>query len=98
MLTIKSQHTILMRTVLVLTIFMDAAMLKNITLSAEERLIWKAREKARRERTTLNDNFRRWLKQYVNANNGSKDYDVLMKSLNYAASGKSFTRDEMNER
>ena len=97
-MTIKSYYTILVHTVLVLTIFMDAAMLKNITLSAEERLIRKAREKARRERTTLNDNFRRWLKQYVNANNGSKDYDILMKSLNYADSGKSFTRDEMNER
>ena len=93
MLTIKSHYT-----VLELTIFMDAAMLKNITLSAEEWLIRKAHEKARRERITLNENFRRWLKQYVNDNNGAKDYDALMKSLNYAASGKSFTRDEMNER
>ena len=73
-------------------------MLKNITLSAEEQLIHKAREKARRERTTLNETFRRWLKQYVNADHGLKDYDVLMNSFSYANPGKSFTRDEMNER
>ena len=77
---------------------MGAAMLKNITMSAEETLIRKAREKSQREHTTLNETFRRWLNQYVKDNNGSKDYDVLMKSLNYAASGKAFNRDEMNER
>jgi len=73
-------------------------MLKNITLSAEEQLIRKAREKARREHTTLNARFRRWLKQYVNAERSLRDYDTLMKSLSYAKPGKSFTRDEMNER
>lgn len=88
-----------MHTVLVfILIFKDAAMLKNITLSAEEMLIRKAREKSQREHTTLNETFRRWLKQYVKDNNGSKDYDSLMKSLNYAAPGKVFNRDEMNER
>ena len=40
-------------------------MLKNITLSAEEELIIKAREKAISEKTTLNVVFRRWLKQYA---------------------------------
>lgn len=73
-------------------------MFKNITLSAEEQLIKKAREKARRERTTLNEAFRQWLKQYVSADYGLKDYDVLMKSFNYADPGKYFTRDAMNER
>ena len=40
-------------------------MLKNITFSAEEELIDKAREQARKEKTTLNALFRRWLKQYA---------------------------------
>jgi hypothetical protein len=38
-------------------------MLKNITLSADEELIRKAREKAQKEHTTLNASFRQWLKQ-----------------------------------
>ncbi|MDZ7728611.1 MAG: hypothetical protein U5Q44_10705 [Dehalococcoidia bacterium] len=35
--------------------------MKNITLSADENLIEAARERARRENTTLNEQFRRWL-------------------------------------
>lgn len=73
-------------------------MLKNITLSADEQLIREAREKARREHTTLNETFRRWLKQYVSTEHRLKDYDFLMKSFGYATPGNSFTRDEMNER
>ncbi len=73
-------------------------MLKNITLSAEEQLIYKAREKARQERTTLNATFREWLEQYVSADRTLKEYDHLMQSLSYAKPGKTFSRDEMNER
>ena len=73
-------------------------MLKNITLSADEELIRRAREKARREHTTLNAHFRKWLKQYVNSDNRLNDYDALMQSLSYARPGKTFTRDELNER
>ena len=73
-------------------------MLKNVTLSAEEELIKKAREKAQKERTTLNATFRQWLRLYVNSNLKDNDYDILMKSLSYAKSGKKFTRAEMNER
>jgi len=62
-------------------------MLKNITLSAEEQLIYRAREKARREHSTLNETFRRWLKQYVNTVNVLRDYDVLMQSFNYVYPG-----------
>lgn len=73
-------------------------MLKNITLSAEEELIKKARERARMEHTTLNASFRQWLKVFANSNFKMDDYDSLMKSLNYVKTGKKFTRDEMNER
>ncbi|MCH7676594.1 hypothetical protein IH879_16840 [candidate division KSB1 bacterium] len=73
-------------------------MLKNITLSAEEEQIRKAREKANREHTTLNAAFRQWLKQYISADFRLTDYDLLMKSFNYAKPGKLFSRDEMNER
>jgi hypothetical protein len=73
-------------------------MLKNVTLSAEEDLIRKAREKARKERSTLNANFRRWLRQYVNKNPNNAGFRVLMESLSYARPGRKFSRDEMNER
>ena len=40
-------------------------MLRNITLSAEEQLIARAREKAGAAQTTLNVEFRRWLQSYA---------------------------------
>ncbi len=40
-------------------------MRKNVTLTAEESLIERAREKARRHRTTLNALFRDWLARYA---------------------------------
>jgi len=73
-------------------------MLKNITLSANEELIKKAREKAGREHTTLNANFRQWLKQYVSKNTKTIDYNTFMEQLNYANPGKKFSREELNER
>nr|WP_211341970.1 hypothetical protein [Chlorobaculum thiosulfatiphilum] len=73
-------------------------MLKNITMSADEELIRKAREKAQRERTTLNETFRGWLQQYVNAEARAKEFDALMQSLDYVKPGRTFSREEMNER
>lgn len=40
-------------------------MLKNITLSADEKLIESARERERTEHTTLNEQFRLWLADYA---------------------------------
>ena len=73
-------------------------MLKNITLSAEEKLIRKAREKARREHTTLNASFRQWLQQYVNKSTKTIDYFHFMKKLEYVKPGGKFSRDDLNER
>ena len=73
-------------------------MLKNITLSADEELIRKAREKAQREHTTLNASFREWLKSYVSAEAKVRNFDDLMQSLSYVKTGKKLTREEMNER
>jgi hypothetical protein len=73
-------------------------MLKNITLSAEEELIKKAREKAGHERTTLNASFRQWLKQYIGRNTKTVDFDEFMKQLNYVKPGRHFSREELNER
>jgi hypothetical protein len=73
-------------------------MIKNITLSAEERLIETARSQAQKERTTLNNLFRDWLERYTTLGNGSENYRQVMKKLRHVSSRKRFTRDEMNER
>ena len=72
--------------------------MKNITLSAEERLIRSAREKARKEKTTLNALFRKWLARYTGQGRTSQGYEELMEKLSYARSGRKFSRDELNER
>lgn len=73
-------------------------MLKNITLSAEDELIRKAREKAAHENTTLNATFRQWLAQYTNSFFKIDDYDQLINSLSYVNPGQKYNRDELNER
>ena len=73
-------------------------MTKNITLSADSHLIQSAREKAQRENTTLNAEFRAWLTRYVKTDKKLIDFDNLMASFSYARPGKKFTRDQMNER
>jgi hypothetical protein len=73
-------------------------MKKNITLSAEEVLIRKAREKAAREKKSLNAVFREWLDRYVGQETSSNRYGDLMNRLSYARPGRKFSREEMNER
>ena len=73
-------------------------MIKNITFSAEEELIKKAREKALSEKSTLNVLFRRWLKQYVEKERAVEEYDKVMESMKHVYAGRKFSRDEMNER
>jgi hypothetical protein len=71
--------------------------MKNITLSADEDLIERARQKARQERTTLNSLFRSWLSRYVGSVRAHAEYKQLMERLSYARSGRTFSRDELNE-
>ena len=71
--------------------------MKNITLSADDQLIERARQKAAREHTTLNERFRGWLAQYVGKGQ-AHGYRALVKSLKHVKAGRRFTRDEANER
>lgn len=73
-------------------------MLKNITLSAEESLIERARRRAEAESTTLNAEFRRWLAQYAECPQNAADFQALMAHLDYAQPGRTFSREELNER
>lgn len=74
--------------------------MKNITLSADERLIDAARERARAEHTTLNELFRRWLTDYTQRKEQAERAMAVIRDIQqYASSGgRKFTRDEMNER
>ena len=71
---------------------------KNVTLTADEELIERARHVARSQHKTLNVAFREWLREYVAQDSAMGDYDVLMAKLSYAHSVGPYTRDEMNER
>lgn len=77
---------------------MYTSYVKNITLSAEEELIERARLRAAQEKTTLNAAFRDWLQRYAGVETGREEYAQLMKRLGHVRSGRSFSRDEMNER
>jgi hypothetical protein len=77
---------------------MGKHMKKNITLSAEESLIAKARSKAEREHATLNQKFREWLSAFVSEDDTKETYASLMRRISYAKASKKFTREEMNER
>ena len=74
--------------------------MRNVTFSADERLIEAARNRARRERTTLNEEFRRWLEAYALRENLAHTAMETIADLQTSlrTGGRRFTRDEMNER
>jgi predicted transcriptional regulator len=72
--------------------------MRNITLSAEDELIDRARLVARQRHTTLNEAFREWLAQFTASSSDVKQFDELMSRLAPMRAGRHFTRDEMNER
>jgi hypothetical protein len=67
-------------------------MLQKITLSAENELVERACQRAKLQNTTLNAEFRRWLAQT------SAEIANLLDRFDNAKPGKTFTREEMNER
>lgn len=74
--------------------------MKNITLSADENLIEEARQRATEERTTLNAQFRLWLASYVGRERQAARAETTLRELRSVikTGGRTFTRDEMNER
>jgi hypothetical protein len=79
--------------------FVRRSWMKNVTLSADEELIELAREKAREENTTLNEQFRRWLEDYVGragrAQRAMATIEDLQKRIRLKGP---FPRDVLNER
>lgn len=73
--------------------------MKNITLSADEQLIAAARERARSEQTTLNEQFRRWLADYAQVQPRLRQYEKLMAGLRGQLQvGQRLSRGERNAR
>jgi len=75
--------------------------MKNITLSAQEEAIEKARQVATANHSTLNQMFRQWLatlaKQPEEVDT-KKNLESLWLKTNYVRVGKKLSRDEMNQR
>jgi hypothetical protein len=72
--------------------------MRNVTFSADSSLIEKARERARRERKTLNSVFRDWLELYTSDAGTGERFDRLMRSLAHVRFARKFTREGMNTR
>ena len=74
--------------------------MKNITFSADENLIEAARRQADSEHTTLNQQFRLWLENYVRREQRTAEAmrDIRELQGSITTGGRRFTRSEMNER
>ena len=69
--------------------------MKNVTLSADEDLIEKARAIARAQRRTLNAAFREWLIHFTASEGDAQSYRALMKHMRHVDAGGHYTRDEL---
>jgi predicted transcriptional regulator len=72
--------------------------MKNLTFSADEDLIERARTIARGQKRTLNAAFREWLEAFTASEGEARSFDALMKNLRAVDAGQRFSRDELNER
>ena len=73
--------------------------MKNITLSADGALIEAARERARAEKTTLNEQFRRWLDCHAQRDQRVQRFDAWVLDLRGVVTlGRKLSRHEMNGR
>ena len=72
--------------------------MRNITFSADEELIERARLRARGEKRALNAVFREWLQRYAGSSTAAAEYQQLMRRLSHVRAAGPYTRDEMNSR
>ena len=72
--------------------------MKNVTLSADEELIEKARDWARLQKSTLNSLFRQWLSNLVKQKESEDRLKALEQRIGYARSGGKFSREDLNVR
>ena len=72
--------------------------MKNITLSADEHIIQRARDEARARQTTLNALFREWLNELAGGQERRERVAKVLARMAEFDSAGPFTRDELNER
>ena len=74
--------------------------MRNITLSASDEVIERARAVAREHHTSLNQMFRDWLQTVDQGARRTGGYRSFMQRISgrVAVGGCKFTREEMNER
>jgi predicted transcriptional regulator len=72
--------------------------MRNVTLSADEDLIKRARALAKAQNKTLNAVFREWLAQYIAGSGETEGFDAIMDRMKHVDAGQHFTRDQSNAR
>lgn len=74
--------------------------MKRITFRPDEQIIDAARSRARARQTTLGEEFRAWLDDYVARGRKAEKAINALRELqqDYTTAGRKFTRDELNER
>lgn len=73
--------------------------MKNITFSADEKVIEAARQRAKLSGMSLNQKVRQFLeREAVSPEERVRRFDELMKKTAYFKTDRKFSREEMNER
>ncbi|AGA92079.1 hypothetical protein Thimo_3411 [Thioflavicoccus mobilis 8321] len=73
--------------------------MKTITLKVDDRLLDAAQARAQAEHSSLDEQFRLWLEDYVQHRQQMDRYDRLMTELHGKVRiGRKLSRDELNER
>jgi predicted transcriptional regulator len=72
--------------------------MRNVTLSADEDLIKRARALAKAQNKTLSAVFREWLAHYTAGSGDTESFDAIMKRMKHVDAGRHFTRNELNAR
>lgn len=72
--------------------------MKNVTFRIQEDMLRKAREKAGKEKKSLNNLVNQWLKNYSGVQDETFDVGKYLDRIKGVKIGRKFTREEMNER
>jgi len=76
----------------------EIRVVKNVTFSADAKLIDQAREEARARNTTLNALFRDWLKDLAQRDERRARVEAIFGEMAHYNAGGKFSRETMNER
>lgn len=74
-------------------------MTRNVTFSVDEQLLEAAREAAKAEGSSLNEQFRLWLERYARQRQADRALAVMERMASrYQMTGEKLSRDELNAR